>query len=342
MIFLANVYRISTEQRDRLERWVEQGGGLAFALGDQVDRQAYNGLLHREGKGLLPILLKEVAGDPDERQAVRLVIDRANHPVLRVFAGESNPFLQRIKFYQWWAGEMPQTLIESGEGRVLATFNDTQRTPAFVERRFGDGRVLAMTIPVDGDWHSWPTDPSYIITMLETARYLAGSTAGQGNLVVGQPIDHPLDVARYNIEADFLAPGQEQATTLRAREKGEAETAATTDGSPAGANGRSVFHLDRTPRCGMYELMLNRYDGRRERVLFAANLDPAEGDLTPLAHSAAEKVARGENVKLVEGAAALVGGVTGGRAEMWRWVLAALVLVLCADSFLAWTFGRRR
>ncbi len=340
VIVLANVYRISAQQRDRLEQWVERGGGLVLALGDQVDRQSYNSLLHREGKGLLPIRLNEVAGDPDERQSARLVVDRANHPILKVFAGESNPFLQRIRFYQWWSGEMPTELVASGDGRVIASFNDTARSPALAERRFGDGRVLTMTMPVDGDWHSWPADPSYIITVLETARYLAGSTAMQGNLTVGQPVRHPLNVARFATEADFLAPGQERPTTLRAREDGthgEAANMATT-----GVNGRPVFQHDLASSRGIYQLMLHRYDGEQERVLFAANLDPDESDLTPLDRAAAEKIVHGENVTLVEGAAVLAGGVTGGRAEMWRWMLAALVLVLCADSFLAWTFGRRR
>ena len=96
--------------------------------------------------------------------------------------------------------------------------------------------------------------------------------------------------------------------------------------------------------CALCGAALARESGAEATVVFAANLDPDESDLAPLGQTLLAKVIPpGESrIKQIHGAEALAAGASGGRAELWRGILVALIVVLCAESYLAWTFGRRR
>jgi hypothetical protein len=64
-IFILNVRELSDLQRANLENFVQQGGGVAFFLGEQVSGSYYTKQLYREGKGLFPAPLREKYYPPD-------------------------------------------------------------------------------------------------------------------------------------------------------------------------------------------------------------------------------------------------------------------------------------
>ncbi len=339
-VVLANTYQITVNQRDALEQWVRQGGGLVIALGDQVDPDLFGEMLHRDGEGLSPVRLVQVDGDPTERRWVNLDLRRPNHPILRVFAGEANPFLGRVKFFRYWRMVVPDDLLATGQAGVIATFNDPDASPAIVERAFGDGRVIVIASTLDDDWNRWPSDPSYVVTALETVRHTARPRAAMGNLEVGQPIIHPLDIARDQATARLRLPGDDQPIALQAVPEQAGLENDTDRLAPASA--RMIFRYDRTDRHGIYDLQLTGHDGTERSVLFAANIDPTEGDLTAANLPALRDRLEEAHVQFVQSAAYLDTAAAGGRAELWRGILVALVCVLCAEQLLAFVFGRRR
>lgn len=99
-IFLCNVHRVSPQRANALTNWVSRGGGLVAFLGDQTDLEACNSLLGPDGAGLFPGRLVEAAGDPEKERWANLVVDAANHPVLEIYAGANNAFLQRVKLFR--------------------------------------------------------------------------------------------------------------------------------------------------------------------------------------------------------------------------------------------------
>jgi hypothetical protein len=50
----------------------------------------------------------------------------------------------------------------------------------------------------------------------------------------------------------------------------------------------------------------------------------------------------GDKVTFLHGKEALTKDAIGAGTEIWRQVLAGLVLVLCVEQLLAFTFGRKR
>jgi hypothetical protein len=76
--------------------------------------------------------------------------------------------------------------------------------------------------------------------------------------------------------------------------------------------------------------------------LFAANIDPGEGRLARVDEEDLKSQLGDANVVIAKGHASLSAETAGTRAEFWKSVLIALVIVLCCEQFLAWTFGRRR
>ena len=63
MVFLCNVPAPTQDAVQKLEQFVAGGGGLAVFVGNQVDTKRYNEILYRDGQGLLPAPLTELAGD---------------------------------------------------------------------------------------------------------------------------------------------------------------------------------------------------------------------------------------------------------------------------------------
>ncbi len=346
VIVLCNVYQVPGEQQQALRHWVEAGGGLVFYLGDQIDDDLYNRELGEEGAGLLPARLLGVAGDDTERTWVTPTNLAANHPLVSVFEGVNNPFIKRVKVFQWWR-------VEPFEGdadtTVVAMLTDEQASPMIVERNLGDGRVVLVAISADGDWTTWPVDESYGITALEMVRHLARQTADEGNVPVGVPLLHPLEVSRFKVEAQMIAPGASDPATLQAGaepiggpDPSAAGDAAAPDDGAAERAVRMVFRYPRTAKAGVYRLELERFDGSTEPVLFAVNSDPREGDLAAMDRGVVAKALEGAKVQLVQAADVLDTGGEGGRAELWRGVLIAVLVVLGLEQTLAWSFGRRR
>jgi hypothetical protein len=327
VVVLANLYRLTEDRAAALADWVRDGGGLVVFLGDQVDAMVYNEQLRRAAD-LLGLVLTEVRGDPAEERWVHLVPQAANHPVLRVFEGTQNPFLERVKFFRWWGTEVTAKDTGSGRTRVLARFSDTDASPAVVETRLGRGRVLTVTTTADAEWTNWCADPSYLVTVLEMTRHVARPAGRAAGVAVGAPIRTDLDPATYAIAARVQGPDDSEDVAVQA---------VATD-QPA----RMRLTYADTARRGFYRVRLKGHDGTEETRLFAANIDPTEGDLAPADADALRRAVPDADLVILEGRDYLGRAVTGDRAEMWRPLAIALVLALFGEQALAWWFGRRR
>lgn len=328
-VLLTNVYQIAEERRASLEQWVRDGGGLVFFLGDQVDQGHYNDQLWRGGDGLFPLRLDGIHGDPQERQWSHFVVKAGNHPALKIFTGLGNPFLQRVKIYRWWHGQSDAGSQPNDRVQVIAGYGGGgDDSPALVEKKIDDGLVMALTTTADGDWNNWPADPSFVVTMLELARYVARPVAGGGQVVTGEPIREPLDVRRHEAAVKVVPPPDDRPVTKRAE--------------PA-PNGKGLaVEYTATDRRGFYELLRQLHDGTPDPLLVAVNLDPRESDLRPADLAAVRQRLAPAQVEVVRGVRALAQDAAGTQSELWRGILVALLGVLCAEQVLGWWFGRRR
>jgi hypothetical protein len=171
VVFLLNVRTVGTKLAD-LQRFVERGGGLFVALGDQIDPETYADEL----PGLLPVPLHVVKtaverGAPGSQGRAAHVDEVLwTHPAFSVFTGPAREGLLGTRVFRY-ALAKPERRRDD-PAKVLAAFDDG--APAVIEGRRGQGRVLLFTSTADRDWNDWPIRTSFLPAMQRFAAYLAG------------------------------------------------------------------------------------------------------------------------------------------------------------------------
>ena len=333
VIYLSNVYRLAEGARQRLEDWVEAGGGLVVVLGDQIDEESYNNDLFNEGEGLLPMALTGIQGDEEGNEWALVEPQDVSHPVLKLFDGDGSPLLAGVKVFQWWGNQVDQEALESGQVAVLASLSNSEKTPLIVESGFGNGRVMMVTSALDLDWGNWPTEAvGYLIMLQELTRHMAPQRAGEGVFPVGGSLVHGLELTEFRPDGSVITPGG-SSLPVRALPKAGGEQSTNWE-----------VRFEDTPRRGFYEIELMPTDGGEpEGVLFAANVDTSEGALERVDLKAVEGAMGESPVEIVVASASLMDlGATKSRTEFWRWALYLLLAFLCVELIYGWWLGARR
>jgi len=169
-----------------LASFVDGGGGLFVAMGDDVDPDRYEA----EMKGLLPAPLHVVKtaaarGTPGAAEkAARLAEVDWDHPVLRVFTGPAREGLLSLRTYRYMLLKPDR---KEGGARVIARYDDG--APALVEARRGRGRVVLYASTLDPEWSDWTIRTSFLPVMQRIAAWLAGALDGRRDApgMVGAP-----------------------------------------------------------------------------------------------------------------------------------------------------------
>ncbi len=138
---------------------------------------------------------------------------------------------------------------------MLARFD--AGTPAVLERRVGRGRVLLWGSTLDVSWSDLPTKPVFLPFIHQSVRHLAGYTEPEPWLTVGQVLNTSAVAARGPAaQRVLLTPSGRRL--------------------PLDDEGTDVLELTEQ---GFYEV---RGDANQADAIVAANVDPAEADLTPM------------------------------------------------------------
>ena len=338
-IFLLNNYRLgdkTAENIARLEKWVEAGGGLVLMPGDQIDERFFNDHYWRGGNGLSPIKLENIRGDESEKTWAGLKVEDARHEALKQFAGQNNPLLESVKVFRWWGASVQKDQLGK-QVALVAKLNDVEDSLAIVEKPLGQGRVVAFTIPADSDWHNWTSDPSFLLVVQDFVRYLATDRGSRGLVTVGQPLEQSVDLTQYELDAPLSGPKGLKANLQAAPPQDAAANA-------GGAEQQTVWKMEYPAAAvqGFYELKLARRDGQGDSVLFAANVDPSEGDLKRADRDAIKRELAGTNIELVAANQAQSLADAGTQTEVWWYLLWGVVAVLAGEQLLGWFFGRSR
>lgn len=170
VVLLANVPVPNESDANRLAAFVERGGGLWIAAGDQVDAFAY-----RERLGpLLPAFPRSAA---------------EAKPPLGVRGGSARGQLAAAQVGLETAQTSRRLLLErpAEDSEVLLRFEDG--TPALVMGRYGRGKTLLCTTTVDDDWSDLPLTPGFLPLVHATVQDLAPLAAlAPGPRPAGEPV----------------------------------------------------------------------------------------------------------------------------------------------------------
>ncbi len=153
-VVLSDISQLSTSYENRLREWVQQGGAVMIAAGQQI---ASRGAAPLSGQRLTASRL------PERTDAQFQIAGRVDvtHPALR----EVERF-QGVKFFRHVIaapGEDDQTPLALADG-----------APLLVETQLGRGRVLLFASAFDNVWNDLPVHPVFVPFVVESARYLAG------------------------------------------------------------------------------------------------------------------------------------------------------------------------
>ena len=165
VVVLLSTHGIDRRVRDSLRSFLDAGGGLFIAAGNDLDPSVLSAVLD-----WTPPL------KPRER-AARGVLTATDlrHPVFKPFAAVAAN-LGQVSVDRAWQ-------IDPGsEWQVLARY--TEGAAALLERPAGRGRILPFTSDLDRRWNDFPLHPIYVPFVQELARYLGARAPATAAVLV--------------------------------------------------------------------------------------------------------------------------------------------------------------
>lgn len=343
VILMANVSELTDEQTNVINEFVHNGGGLGISLGDHIDRQWYNSQLYRQGRGVMPVWLKDIQSAPVGPDEAPVVIqsESLQLPWISRFQTGGDDGLLDARFTRWYAtasqpepppdDEPPvdRDTAESGTSDNPAVTSDrTAATTAarfsngdefLVSQSFGRGQVALMTSTLDADWTTLPARPDYVAFLHEWIFQLAAGRVMR-NLDVGSPLLFPI---AQDDQADnwiFIGPdGQEL------------------DVTPAGNELHPLVRLNQTHLPGAYRLRKRQPDNQpSERSIdefFVVNSDRSESDLTPLSEEHWAELTDDSRLHRIESPQELLESLESDstRIELWHLLLLAFLAILIGE-----------
>jgi hypothetical protein len=181
----------------KLEKFADDGGGVAIFLGEGVKHEAYR---TAAAKNVFP---GELKGTRWFSTPTYLDLQQVNHPILKKFADWGGG-LAAVEIKRCWRID-PERVAGA-----IATYTDRDRLPALVERPLGKGRVLAFTTSIDRRWNDLPLDWGFAPLTYEMMRYLARTSQSLFNYTSGDDVVLALNPAQ-RIPAYLLRkPGLQQ------------------------------------------------------------------------------------------------------------------------------------
>jgi len=314
VVILNDVTAISSQTDASLKRFVEQGGGLFIVLAD-----------HSPWSGGETPLLPGTLGAPVERlvngTSGTLGFLDYSHPVFDDFKDPRNGTFTDIRFYQY------RSLNPAATDRVLARFDDG--AAALVERRVGNGRVIAFTATLDPSWTNFPTRPMFPVIVPELLKYLGHYEEPSAWYTVGRMLDISVPLGAIVREG---TAGDTKDTTRKAS---AVVVSPSGKQDKMGEGGSPSIELAEQ---GFYSIRMQG-TGERRPYEVAVNLDPAESDLSPLSPTDFLGSATGRAAVTPTGQSLERPEMTAADMEkkqsVWWFLLVAGALMLLAEAVLA-------
>jgi hypothetical protein len=316
-VLLSDVARFTASEAQAMDAYLACGGSLVFFLGDQVLPDEYNRQLGGEGgsRRLLPARLGAVVSQ------TQLSLDPLGyrHPIVDAFRGRPKSGLLTTIVSKYIK---LQPLKGANVALALADGD-----PLVVEQSIRRGRVVLVATSADISWTPMPVWFSYVPLVQEIVAWCVGSQSEQRNVEVGEPLEGAVGAAAGDVPVAVARPdGQVRSVPLRA------------------AGGDGLWTYGDTYRSGVYTARFGPPPGRSRS--FAVNVDPSEGDLTPIGvQELQSEVWPGipfECQTSWQSLDARVAGPTPGGGRLHVQLLYAVLAMLFLETFLAWRFGHHQ
>lgn len=347
LIYMLNVPDLAPDATEAVRKYVREGGGLAFYVGETINATYYNKEFYAEGKGLLPaqlgfspsLLAAQTAKVPD--------LTVTDHPVFAILAGQENPLIDFVKINAFFPIDRVSPMAEGA--KVIASLRDG--SPLMIEHEFGRGRVLtcltaagpaslsetlqklAVNPESPGEqppttWNNWASgtaSPTFVVAQLEVAKRLARKDRALPRRLVGEEISDTLDLAVYRDDVEIVTP-DDQIIKLKADHGAAADAAATQT---------AAFAYRETLAPGVYGLRKFRRDQTSQETLLAYNVPPQESRLELITDDQLRKqLSNVEFTIQAPGARDWLRRESPGEDVRW-WILWGLIVIGLLEQTLA-------
>jgi Aerotolerance regulator N-terminal len=269
-VCLLDVPRLQDDELTALEGYVRNGGGAAFFVGSQTNRDFFNDRLYHNGAGMFPVPLTLPTQLVHSQHESAPDVSIGDHPLFHVLAGRRNGFLPLLSVDYYYAIAADWSQPSDGSTNVIARLRN--EAPLVVEKTFGIGRVVAQLTRLStgdtplGRWTNWSVNPVFPVLANELVGYLSADRKSSSAYQVGDDLVISVPDAQYEPTFRFSLPGP-----------GATKTSLTIDATSD--NGVLTAKLPRVAVSGVYEVQLQPHEGAPERRAFAVNVPAGEGDL---------------------------------------------------------------
>jgi hypothetical protein len=322
-VVLADVPRVSADSARKLQRFVDSGGGLWIALGEQTDVTAFNEAFYEKNSALSALPLRQPVGDADNHEKfVAVVPPDASHPATALLADTHRLDIDRVRIYRRHQFDSDNnssaTVLLRAEGGA----------PVAVEKDSGRGRVIVMAIPLGLAWSSLPLSHSYVVMAREWLWYLTEPGLTRRNLRAGEMLQAiaPLETSSGN--ASLQTPNGRVLQLFGQEEEG-----------------RMVYRFAKTQYPGEYRLTISDSTKGSRIEQFLVGRDPEESDLTPL--NAGQMAALGQAGDLQFGGHPLFQPpgqkIAAPPKALAMWLLSILIILMLVElAVSSWLACARR
>ena len=326
-IFGINFGQLDSEEIETLENYLRGGGGLVVFCSDVMHRNFVNDRLYRGGEGFFPVPLSTPANLLVEQfeKTPDISVDH-EHLIFRAFANKFNTFVQRMRVERYFVVAKGWRPEDDANVTILARLRNG--APLIVEKRFGNGRVLAVLTTATPIWNNFALEFPFPPTLLDMQVHLGANKVFNPIFEIGTPYQSSLPEGDYQAEVEFVVPtgGDPLTITNPARIDPDDQT-------------QRIVRLDDANHHGIYEVRLQRLDGSPEVRRLAYNFVESESDLKTMDEGELRAALDGVEFQyreLDEFLAPVEDENDFALAEQW-WFFLALVVLLILEQLLAYS-----
>ncbi len=310
LIVLANVPDVPEEKVEALSEFVRRGGGLIVFVGDNVNADALNKRLARNGTALLPAELGMVNSDTSIN-AAGLPLDPAlpDEALVAPLASLPVDLLTECRFVKWMkVHPLPQSRVLL----KLAASGD----PILVESQCGRGKVLLFTSTADRKWNNMAINPLFPVLLQQATTFLTRVPAERA-LAVNEPLVLPLPADMAGATAKVIDPAGQTHNVVASLHDGEVSAQWEDTGLP-----------------GFYKVLTG---ADPQGVALAINVDPAESDIHTLPTADLTAALVGTQAKVMGGSQSVLSAVQESRVgrELWYFLAIGALIAMLVEGLLA-------
>lgn len=345
-IYLVDVPEIGANAADALYQYVSRGGGLAWFLGPNVNRDSYNSILLAQDRALLPAPLGAVS--ELDATGVNLSPDlqfAEASSLLAPLRGSGDAALTLVGVASSWELQDRRLNDEPAENapRVRIVLKRRDGQPFVTQHEVGRGRVITTLSGLDGRWTNWPGDPTFVVFLLQSNAWMWSGAAPPTRRFIDEPLERSFSVESYVSQATYLpasgepprVPIEPVVERLEPKAAGdEPMIRLRLDPNEMVISGQD--NVDEVLRPGIGEWGLTRTDGSGRVLPEASVIHLGEGDLSRADPAAIAQQLLPLEVQFVSSSAWSEENKTAGSSTLTLLMLGLLGIVLAGEQLLAY------